>query len=130
MQELDREFLDRQKDELLRMRDELQETLELEVDRFNELMQEVATKDRPEVGTERIDNRRAGIITAIDRERMRRIAGALYRIEHGGYGSCETCGSPISRERLEAKPDALLCVSCKERREAEGAGEGPETLEM
>lgn len=112
------------------MRDELRETLELETDRFNELMQEIATKDRPEIGSERRDNRNTGLITAIDRERMRRISSAVRRIEEGNYGVCETCGASIRQERLEAKPDALLCINCKERREAEGSGSGPETMEM
>lgn len=119
MKEYTKEFLDKQRKELDRMREELRNALELETERFNELMQELATKDRPEVGTERIDNRRLGMIETVDRERMRRISSALYRFDQGGYGYCEICGAPIGEERLEAKPDALLCIECKERREAE-----------
>jgi DnaK suppressor protein len=123
MKEYSTEFLKNQRQELERMSEELRNALELETERFNELMQDLAIKDRPEVGTERIDNRRLGMIETVDRERMRRISSALYRLDHGDYGFCEICGAPIGEERLEAKPDALLCIDCKERREAEGAGE-------
>ena len=40
---------------------------------------------------------------------------ALGRIENGTYGTCETCGQPIPRERLEALPFAGQCVSCKSK---------------
>ena len=40
---------------------------------------------------------------------------ALTRIENGTYGTCETCGQPIPRERLEALPFAGQCVACKSR---------------
>ena len=46
---------------------------------------------------------------------MREIDAALERIERGTYGSCESCGQPIGDERLDARPVARLCVSCKRR---------------
>lgn len=83
MKEYSTEFLNTQRKELERMSEELRNALELETERFNELMQELAIKDRPEVGTERIDNRRLGMIETVDRERMRRISSALYRLDRG-----------------------------------------------
>lgn len=44
---------------------------------------------------------------------MREIDAALERIERGTYGSCESCGKAIGDERLDARPVARLCVSCK-----------------
>ncbi len=38
---------------------------------------------------------------------------ALERIENGTYGLCQSCGKPISEERLEAVPHARLCIECK-----------------
>lgn len=38
---------------------------------------------------------------------------ALERIENGTYGLCQSCGNPISDERLEAVPHARLCIQCK-----------------
>ena len=45
------------------------------------------------------------------------IDAALARIEDGTYGVCETCGQPISEERLEAIPYATQCIDCKRKGE-------------
>ena len=42
---------------------------------------------------------------------------ALARIDEGSYGSCESCGEPIGKARLQAFPRAVLCVACKQREE-------------
>ncbi|HCR31643.1 MAG TPA: hypothetical protein DIV79_16690 [Opitutae bacterium] len=46
------------------------------------------------------------------REERERLQNALDRIEKGIYGTCAYCLSPISYERLEAMPDAVVCMSC------------------
>ncbi len=38
---------------------------------------------------------------------------ALNKFEKGTYGLCERCGKPIVPARLEALPQATLCISCK-----------------
>ncbi len=43
---------------------------------------------------------------------------ALHKFEHGTYGICERCGSPIEYGRLEAIPYAALCLRCKAFEEA------------
>lgn len=125
MKEYSDTFLAKQRESLNSMSEELREALELETDLFNELMQNLAIKDRPEVGTERIDNRRLGMVEVVDRERMRRIGAALHHLDAGDYGFCQVCGARIGEERLEAKPDALLCVECRERRDEERSEEPP-----
>jgi len=35
---------------------------------------------------------------------------ALEKIEKGGYGICEKCGKEIEKERLNAAPEARLCL--------------------
>lgn len=52
------------------------------------------------------------------RESLAQIDRALTRIDEGTYGTCARCGAAIPRERLEAVPEAELCVSCKEREES------------
>lgn len=37
---------------------------------------------------------------------------ALLRIENGTYGECVRCGEAIAAKRLEARPEAALCISC------------------
>ncbi len=48
---------------------------------------------------------------------LKKIDEALARIENGTFGECEDCGDPIEVKRLEARPTATLCVSCKENQE-------------
>jgi DnaK suppressor protein len=45
------------------------------------------------------------------------IDAALARMEDGTYGTCRTCGRPISDERLAAMPYASQCIDCKRREE-------------
>ena len=37
---------------------------------------------------------------------------ALDRIEDGSYGYCVKCGEEISAGRLEARPEAAMCIAC------------------
>lgn len=37
---------------------------------------------------------------------------ALARIEDGTYGECVRCGEDIAPARLEARPEAALCINC------------------
>ena len=42
---------------------------------------------------------------------------ALGRVGAVGFGTCESCGEPIGKARLQAFPRATLCVTCKARQE-------------
>jgi DnaK suppressor protein len=48
---------------------------------------------------------------------IRKIEDALKRISEGTFGECEDCGLDIELRRLEARPTATLCVTCKEEQE-------------
>lgn len=37
---------------------------------------------------------------------------ALTRIKNGTYGECVRCGEQISAKRLDARPEAALCIRC------------------
>ncbi len=54
-----------------------------------------------------------------DRERklIQKIKEAIQRTEDGTYGICEDCGEEISANRLKARPEATLCINCKEEQE-------------
>ena len=54
---------------------------------------------------------------ALDKRRRReqqllRVHAALRRAEQGSFGLCGRCNRPIAEARLEAAPDAVLCVDC------------------
>lgn len=40
---------------------------------------------------------------------------ALDRIEQGEYSFCVECGEEISEGRLEARPEAALCINCAKK---------------
>ena len=54
-----------------------------------------------------------------DREKglLKKISKALVRIEEGEYDECESCGNYIGYKRLSARPEANLCIECKEEQE-------------
>ncbi len=45
-------------------------------------------------------------------DRLGEIDDALKKLDSGSYGQCEQCGQPIGEARLEAMPDARLCIAC------------------
>jgi len=42
---------------------------------------------------------------------------ALAKFEDGTYGLCEECGNDIGHSRLQARPEARLCIACQTRSE-------------
>ncbi len=58
------------------------------------------------------DEARTRLVVDSIRDDVRRIRNALARLETGTYGQCVTCGSMITRERLEAIPTADHCARC------------------
>ncbi len=47
------------------------------------------------------------------RELLAEVEHALQKFEQETYGSCDKCGQPIDPARLEALPQASLCLQCK-----------------
>lgn len=45
---------------------------------------------------------------------LQKIDDALAGIREGTYGRCRRCGREIPRERLEAVPEATLCLECRQ----------------
>ena len=52
---------------------------------------------------------------------MDKIQLALRKIDEGTYGICEECEEMIALKRLQARPEAPLCIGCKEAQEKEEA---------
>jgi len=46
-------------------------------------------------------------------DQLAEIEHTLQKFEKGTYGLCDSCGKPIDPARLEALPQANLCLSCK-----------------
>jgi len=63
-----------------------------------------------------VEHRMRGRETAL----LKKIQKALNRIEAGTYGECENfddCGNYIGFKRLQARPEATFCITCKEEQE-------------
>ena len=69
---------------------------------------------REEEATESLELERRLALEKQIREQLTDIEAALVKFTEGTYGNCENCGQPMNPERLEALPQAKLCVACKE----------------
>ncbi len=59
------------------------------------------------------------------RAQLAEVEQALHKFEDGTYGSCDVCGQSIDPARLEALPQANLCVNCKTQQAKNAKGKSP-----
>ncbi len=74
---------------------------------------------REEEATESFELEKRLAIEKQIKAHLAEIEHALQKFKEGTYGLCDNCGQPIDPERLEALPQANLCLSCKAK-EAKG----------
>ena len=85
--------------------------------RIGEDLEEPLNRDSSERAVEMEDDASLeGQATLLEGE-IASVKRALARIEDGSYGECVRCGEKIAGARLEARPEAALCINCA--REAE-----------
>ena len=68
---------------------------------------------REEEATETFELERRLALEKRLKEQLAEVEHALQKFEKGTYGLCDICGQPIDLARLEALPQANLCLSCK-----------------
>jgi len=68
---------------------------------------------REEEATESLELERRLASEKQIKEQLADVEGALRKFDEGKYGLCEGCGKPIDPARLEALPQAKLCLDCK-----------------
>lgn len=56
-------------------------------------------------------------LTSRDRNELKLIEDALFRINDGSYGTCESCEKKITLKRLQIMPLTSLCIECQEAAE-------------
>ena len=78
---------------------------------------EGAGRDPADVGSANFERDAEMSLANNAREMLDQSKLALRHIELGTYGSCDNCGQPIGKGRLQAFPRATLCVTCKQREE-------------
>ena len=76
-----------------------------------------AGDDEADAGAKTFEREHEFAMTSNARRLLEQTERALGRIDAGTYGICESCGQPIGKARLQAFPQATLCVTCKQRQE-------------
>ncbi len=54
-----------------------------------------------------LENRLNSLLVEVER--------AIQKLDAGTYGMCDICNAPIDPARLEALPQAILCLSCRQK---------------
>lgn len=80
-------------------------------------LDEPINPDTSEQATEMQDDDSLGGQAELVARQIASVERALERIEDGTYGICAICGTEIPEGRLEARPEASLCIGCAERNE-------------
>ncbi|TDG12508.1 TraR/DksA family transcriptional regulator [Seongchinamella unica] len=83
--------------------------------RLNNIKRDVTKEhsgDSAEQAQERENDEVVDAIGNETRQSLRAIQVALDKIAEGTYGECEKCGENIGEGRLQAIPEAALCVNC------------------
>ncbi len=54
-----------------------------------------------------LENRLNGLLAEVER--------AIKKMDAGTYGYCDICNTPIDPARMQALPQAILCLSCRQK---------------
>jgi RNA polymerase-binding protein DksA len=88
------------------------EELEARQSRIAEDLAEPLNPDSSEQAVEMEDDASLEGQGALVAKEIASVKRALARIEDGTYGECVRCGEEIAPARLEARPEAALCIDC------------------
>ena len=80
--------------------------------RISEELEEPLDSDSSERAVEMEDDLSLEGQAALLAREVASVKRALARIGDGTYGECVRCGGRISPARLEARPEAALCINC------------------
>ena len=86
--------------------------LEQRQERIAEDLSEPLNPDSSEQAVEMEDDASLEGQGALVAKEIASVKRALARIADGTYGECVRCGNAIAAARLEARPEAALCIDC------------------
>ena len=110
---MDKDFIERMKQSLLKLKSEIIDTLVASNEDFREIVEGMDPKDLADIASDDMDRKMIEALGSQELKRLKLIDSALTRIEQGKYGQCMKCGKRIPQDRLEAIPYALMCIDCK-----------------
>ena len=120
--ELDKEFVEKQRERLEELRAELVRIVEgLEEDQQDRAESEgdMTENDSGDMSQSLFTREMDATVEQTMEKRLESVDRALQKIEEGTYGICDDTGEPIPRGRLEAMPEAIYTVEAQQRRERE-----------
>jgi DnaK suppressor protein len=120
--ELDKEFVEKQRERLEGLRDELARMVEgLEEDQQDRAESEgdMTENDSGDMSQSLFTREMDATVEQTMEKRLESVDRALQKVEEGTYGICDDTGEPIPRGRLEAMPEAVYTVEAQQRRERE-----------
>lgn len=120
--ELDKEFVEKQRERLEELRAELARMVEgLEEDQQDRAESEgdMTENDSGDMSQSLFTREMDATVEQTMEKRLESVDRALQKIEEGTYGICDATGEPIPRGRLEAMPEAIYTVEAQQRRERE-----------
>ena len=119
--EIDQQFVERQRERLVGLRDELvriREGMSADEEDLGETEGET-TLDSGDLSQDMFTREMDASIGEQVERRLGEVDRALQKIEDGTYGLSDDSGEPIPRGRLEAVPEALRTVEEQQRFEQE-----------
>ena len=75
---------------------------------------------REEEATEAFELEKSLVLVRQMEDTLAEVERAISKYEAGTYGVCDLCGNAIMLARLEALPQASLCLECKARQTKNG----------
>ena len=120
--ELDQEFVEKQRGRLGELRAELVRMVEgLDEDQRSQAEDEedFTVHDSGDMSQSLFTREMDATVEQTMEKRLESVDRALQKIEEGTYGICDDTGEPIPRGRLEAMPEAIYTVEAQQRRERE-----------
>ncbi len=80
---------------------------------------------REEEATETLELEKRLALERRTREQLAEVEHALEKFEKGTYGLCDICGKAIDPARLEALPQASVCMDCKAKQAKDAKSKPP-----
>jgi DnaK suppressor protein len=89
------------------------EQLLAEVQRLHDALKTEVDPDADEGDPDLVEREKVMALVSTMEHKLESIEYALRQAQEGAYGICERCREPIDPARLEALPEATLCIKCK-----------------
>lgn len=106
------------KDMLQDKKRDLLQKLMKDSDRYHEIFKSSQEGDLADIANDTYEKYLIYDISLNEKEELKDIEDALMKVENETYGICQDCDAFISKQRLQVKPYAKLCISCREKLES------------